>query len=206
MITKTFKKLYYIPGIISLVIVPVLFYYYGSRYLKTINQGKIDLFWFDPELTKKYPEVFSGQYPQKRNYIDIELTGDEQGDKVKLNFAQVRIREILAQNDSTVGIHFNFSSNSEYWTFVKALDILRMEGAKTYMPYENNLWFYHIPPDTTIQAWTCGYQSILLQPDLWEEVKEKVFHVLQTSGHVIVGYCILLIIGVRSIKRRINSR
>src|SRR5688572_20842892 len=160
MITKTTKKFYYIPGIFSLIIVPVLFYYYGSHYIKTLHQGTIDLFWFDPELTKKYPEVFSGQYPEKRNYIDIQLTGEEQRDKVKLDFAQVRIREILAHNDSINGLHFNFSSESEYWSFVKALDILGAEGAKTYMPYENDLWFYHTPPDTTIQVWTCGYQPI----------------------------------------------
>ena len=57
-------------------------------------------------------------------------------------------------------MHFRFDDNSEYWTFVKSIDILRIEGANNYMRLDNDLWFYNFPTDTTSVSWTCGATNI----------------------------------------------
>jgi hypothetical protein len=188
-IAKNWKR-FYIPGIISLAIIPFIFYYYSHTLLKTLHQGVIPVYWYDPELSKNNPEVFSGEYPPKRNYIDITLTGNNQDDSIKLNFSQIRLRELLRSNDSLNGIHFQFGDSSQYWSFVRALDICRIEKAKTYMPYENSLWVYHIPPDTTIQTFVCGtsYTLIKEEPSWFAISMENITAAWRSSWLLILGF------------------
>lgn len=153
------QKLYYVPGILSLTIIPLLFIYFADKEISARTVGVISIVVADTNLPKKFPDVFNdyeGTFPPKRRYVDIILTGNENIDKIKLEFARVKIRETLAANDSINGLHFHFSDGSKYSTFVKSIDILRAEGAKTYMPLDYELWFYHFPTDTTIESWICG--------------------------------------------------
>jgi hypothetical protein len=144
------KHRYYVPGIISLAILPLLFIYYASKEIRARTLTVMPIYLFDTVRIKKYPELyrnFNGGFHPKRNYIDIILVGNNQTNEIKLDFAQLRIREILAQNDSSNGVHFEFGDSSEYWTFVKACNMMKIEGAKTFMAFDHSIWFYHFPPD-----------------------------------------------------------
>jgi hypothetical protein len=195
MVKEKGKKLYYIPGIISLTILPILFIYFADREISSRAVGVIPIVVADTNLPKKFPDVFKdyqGTFPPKRNYIDIILTGNDKTDKVKLDFARVRIGETLAANDSVNGLHFHFSDSSKYWTFVKAIDILRAEGAKTYMPLDNNLWFYHFPPDTTIEKWICGttYNTVVYEKETswWTKTLMRANNYWESSWQLIIGF------------------
>jgi|ERR1039458_2095951 hypothetical protein len=138
-ITKR-KKIYYVPGIISLTILPFVFIYFANREIKPKTFTVLSIFLADTNLPKKYPELFTkynGHFPPQRNYTEIILTGDNRNDETKLDSAQLRIREILSQKDTKRGVHFRFTDNSQYGTFVKTVDILYMERAKTFMPLDN---------------------------------------------------------------------
>lgn len=82
---------------------------------------------------------------QKLKIVILVFSGNKKDNKIKLVFARIKIRDILFTNDTVNGVHFQFSDSSQYWTFVKSIDILRAEGAKTYMPLGKDLWFYHFP-------------------------------------------------------------
>ena len=145
------KKIYYIPGIISLAILPIAFVYFANREMKARTFTVLPISMADTNLLIKYPGLFkrdNGHFPPLRNYTDIALTGDNIEDRSSLKFAQVKIREILSKNDTMNGVYFKFAVNSQFWTFIKTLDILKMEGARTFMPIDNNIWFYYFAPDT----------------------------------------------------------
>jgi hypothetical protein len=80
------KRIYYIPGIISLLVLPILFYSYNNRYQKTHTQTILQLNIWSPDLLKRFPTNFKDEYPSKRKYVEICLTGDDKSDKVKLDF------------------------------------------------------------------------------------------------------------------------
>jgi hypothetical protein len=207
MIKDKAKQRFYIPGIISLTVLPFLFYYFGNNCLDSINKGVIQLFWYDPELPKKFPEMFSGQYPPERSYVDISLTGNNNDDSIKLAFSQVRLREILSQQDSINGIHYQFGDSAQYWSFIKALDICYIEQAETFIPYENSLWVYHIPPDTTIQTFVCGttYTDITPKPSWWTIIKERTCLIVKSSWMLVIGFLILLLSSVSTLLKRWNN-
>jgi len=199
MVKEKRKKLYYIPGIISLTVLPILFIYFADIEISSRTVGIIPIVVADTNLSKKFPDIFKdykGTFPPKRNYVDIILTGDEATDKIKLDFAQVKIGETLAANDSINGLHFHFSDSSRYWTFIKAIDILRTEGAKTYMPLDNDLWFYHFPPDTTIENWICGttYNTVVYEKETswWTKILSQVTHCWQSSWQLIIAFAAFL--------------
>jgi hypothetical protein len=152
------RRIFYIPGIISLMILPFIFIYYANYQLQPQLLKVIPLILADTNWARKKPELFKefySNFPPKRKYIDINLNGNTRSDIIQLDFARVMIREILATNDTIDGVHFRFGDSSQYWTFVKAVDILRIEYASTYMPMDNDLWFYHLPSDT------CSHVSII---------------------------------------------
>jgi hypothetical protein len=198
------KRIYYIPGIISLAILPFIFILFADKEIKAKSLGVIPLVLADTNLPNKFPELFKdykGTFPPKRNYSDIVFTGSEKSDKIKLDFSQIKIREILSANDSTNGIHFQFTDSSQYWTFVKSIDILRIEGAKTYMPLDKDLWFYHFPTDTTIVNWICGttYSDIVYnKPKInwWTTTTDWAYDIWKTSWQIILSFAGFLFFGV----------
>jgi hypothetical protein len=121
MVKEKRKKIYYVSGIISLTILPILFIYFANREISSRTVGVIPIVVANTNLPKKFPDLFKdykGAFPPNRHYVDIILTGNEKTDRAKLDFAQVKIRETLAANDSINGLHFHFSGSSRYWTFV----------------------------------------------------------------------------------------
>ena len=207
------EKIYYIPGIISLTILPFLFIHFADRELKEKSVGVIPLVLADTNLPKKFPQAFKdykGTFPPKRNYIDITFTGNETDDRIKLDFAQIKVREILSANDPANGLHFHFGDNSRYWTFVKAIDILKTAGAKTYMPLDNDLWFYHFPPDTTVINWICGttYSDVVYEKpkvSWWTKAVTWTSGILKSSWQIILGF-IAFLFSIHILRRQKNGR
>lgn len=207
------KKIYYIPGIMSLTILPIAFILFTDKEIKQKRLTVLPIVLADTNLPKKFPESFkkfNGSFPPKRNYVDINLTGDNQNDKIKLDFAQIRIREILSQNDTTNGLHFKFGDSSQYWTFIKAVDILRFEKAKTYMPLDNDLWFYHFPPDTKVVSWICGttYSDIVyIEPKVswWTKVTKWTSDIWKSSWQLISAF-IGFLLSILVLQRQKNGR
>jgi biopolymer transport protein ExbD len=195
---EKWKKLYYVRGLISLIILPLVFTYYVSKEIKARTFGVIPIHIADTTLSKKYPGFYS-YFPPKRSYVDINFSGNIRYDRLKLDTAQLRIREILLQNDSTNGVHFRFSKNSQYGTFVKAIDILRFEGAVTYIWVDNDIWFYHFPIDTDAEKlapkYLLGGDVILIEPQRsWlTTTTEAVKKIWKTSWQLIVGFCVFLL-------------
>jgi hypothetical protein len=203
------KKIYYIPGIISLVLVPLLFIHFADKVIKAKSLTVIRVFLADTDLFKKYPEGFKGYkgtYPPKRNYTEIFFTGNEKSNKIKLDFAQIKIREILSANDSTSGVHFHFTDKSPFGTFIKSLDILNIEDAHTYMTLDKDLWVYYFPPDTTYVPWICGtvYNDIVYEePEIswWTKTKNWISAIWKSSWQIILSFAGFLF-GVLMLKRQ----
>lgn len=150
---KRSKKIYYIPGIISLLFLPLLFNFFSHQNTNKLTRQAIPIAWADSSYFEKHAGLFN-KFPPKRLYLEILLTGSKAEDEISLGFSQLKIRQILSQADSVNGIHFIFTDTAEYGTFIKTIDILRQEKAKSYLPYGRDLWFFYSarrPVDTTKQ-------------------------------------------------------
>lgn len=53
------------------------------------------------------------------------------------------------------GVHFRFSDNSHYATFLKTLDVLIREDAKTYLFYDKDIWFINLHRIQLVKQLNC---------------------------------------------------
>lgn len=89
-----------------------------------------------------YNTIYSKPYTELRNYQEIHFTGERKIDDIKLNFARVRISEIIQQQDTLNGIHFSFGDSTKFSNLIQALDILRQERAERYIIDNGEIWFF----------------------------------------------------------------
>lgn len=190
------KKIYYIPGLISLTVLPILFISFAQKDLRNKSLQVLTVFQID---TTKLNNLLQGtdlpksSFLPKRNFIEINIDGNNENDKMKLDFARIRIREIVSNNDDINGIHFRFGDSSQYWSFVKAIDILASENAKRYLTINNDIWVYQIPPDTIrSNTFRCGtiYEEVFEEQQVssWTKFQIKFWRIWNSSWMIIMTF------------------
>jgi hypothetical protein len=108
MVRTKLKKIYYISGIISLTILPIIFIHYAHKAIRDKTPTSITVFFADSNYIKSHVWLVNRHLPPKRNYSEIVINGNNLNDKIKLDFTQVRIREIFSQKDTLNGSPFVF--------------------------------------------------------------------------------------------------
>lgn len=90
------KHIYYIAGIISLTILPIAFIFFADIEIKKRTLTVLPILLEDKNLSKKFPKIFKKfSFPPKRKYNDMNFNGDNQKDKIKLDFAQIRMAKFF---------------------------------------------------------------------------------------------------------------
>jgi hypothetical protein len=147
---KVHRKIYYVPGMITLLVLPILCYYYllpfkkEERALEIVFAAK---YYPHDRFTIRFDTSFLSKPRYKRNYLDITLNGNETEDKIKLDFFRLRIREMISTKDTRNGVHLIFGDSTKYGTFVESFNICKKEGLLRYAPYDNNLWTFQMDED-----------------------------------------------------------
>ena len=171
------KKIYYSAGLISIIMLPVLCIIYLKNIDAFTHYGALDLYvWNGTDFKEE-----TTQFLNSKKFIIVNLTGDLNSDTAKLNIAQKNVKQIISTKDSIKGIKFHFEKKAEYWSYVRVIDILQVEKAKTFLPYKNDIWFANprIPkPDKNPKK----YKEIIpficvsgrLQNEYLEEQKNKI--------------------------------
>ena len=141
-------KIYYRPGLISLITVPFLFYYFGSARLRTINKNVLVVNWYDKgywdTMMKKYP--FIHFVVPKRNTLELNLTGNVNEDEIKLKFGELYIKEIISNRDTIHAINFHLGGKCKYSTLVRILDICNINEVNYFVPSDSGILMYYVSP------------------------------------------------------------
>lgn len=69
------------------------------------------------------------------------------------------------------------------------------------MPLDNDLWFYHFPPDTTFVNWVCGttYSDIVyIEPKVpfWTKATKWTSDIWKSSWEINSGFIIFLFLAL----------
>jgi hypothetical protein len=119
---KKHKKLYYVPGLISLCVIPIIFFYFiERRFAEKPRLHMMEVYWYEYDFWKSSKSVH--WLVPSRQYLEITLTGNIDSDEVRLQFGELRVREIYANKDTINGVNFHFGDKSKYEEFVRVLDM-----------------------------------------------------------------------------------
>jgi hypothetical protein len=144
---KKRKRIYYVPGMISLIILPVLLIGVLKKhdYVERCMLLNVPVP-YDPNRPKNVLVFDKYSFlAVKREYANFELTGNAVNDKKTLNSFQKKLLEIVENEDTITGLHVEIRKNTKYESIIAMLDICRQDtfiGA--YMLEENGCWYYHV--------------------------------------------------------------
>lgn len=147
---KAWKLYYLLSMAIILVALPIAVILLFKKEQHTKEPHTVSLLLPRTENFKKFPQLYpelDKTVPPERSYTEISFTGNKQDDALKLLRARLRIKEILLRNDTTSGVHFLFTRDADFGSFLNAIDVLNMEGAKRFLILGDDLWMYNISTD-----------------------------------------------------------
>lgn len=193
-------RLYYTGGLISLILLPFLcitFIYKSNSFKKYYA---FDIIRYRDEWFKNNPEL-KVEFPPKRNFKIIELSGNEIKAKLQLDEVKLTIRNLILRKDSLNGIIVRFTDQTKYWSFVKALDLCKSEDITTYALYYDDLYIYEqpltrIPVKNNIETFTCDYPITTSKP---EEL--SFFQSLKTDNKLWIILIAFILLSFLSINR-----
>jgi|GEM_PF-6485530 len=134
------KKIYYVPGAISLMLLLPLCYKFLNDENKSRAPHLLAVVWTNEKSLKRdsisNPESYSMSFSQKekilrRNYLQVEFNGDDKLNIQKLEVAEQKILELNLKLDTINGVHFIFNSKTKYSSTVHVLNSLM----KNRIPY-----------------------------------------------------------------------
>lgn len=194
------KKIYYVAGIISALLVPLLFLYYAIPVYNQMNMRVIDIGL--PAKAKKGEEVpeYSKIPTEGWNYkkIDVKPNFDK---KTEESF--IKEINLLRENDVVqTGIRFQLSEKSSYADVVSLLNIMAKTKQDLYgldTENTNSMYVLYVKPKKSSEVLTCGLSYELVYSDVDEDSYanvnfwNKLIHYFpKESYYLILGFLMLI--------------
>ena len=197
------KKIYYSAGLISIILLPIMCILHLKSIDAFTHYGVMNFQMWDGKEENIGTKGIT-KFLNLKKYTIINLTGDNNSDKTKLNIAEKNVRKLILTNDTNCGIKFHFGEKSEYWTFVRVLDILAIEKAKFYVPYKNDIWFTNPKPRKInknlkhIEPIYCGYKPNYINES--ESIKwSNIKGIIEKYYLPIIAYFFMVVFTIKRI-------
>lgn len=115
---------------------------------------------WNPRDTLDYPQFGNPLKFVNDKFVKIKLNG-EASDKIKLEFTQLVIRDLVKQDASTEGIELIFDQKANYSSLTKIYDVCEIEGAWRYFHFQNKFWVFKHPITKGMASLTpvCGISA-----------------------------------------------
>jgi len=204
------QKIYYVPGLISAILIPLLFWFYGSQKLKEPTPNVMDF-----GLSKKLEpnEKITGmdfEYYRNWNYKKIVVQPNTA--RKNSNYYVSEIKKLQKRNQKETGIEFIIGDNNSYDDFISILNDFEKSKQKQFgldldktghifavhiyknsnkneiNYYGGDVVYYELPDDYYLK----GFQKFQYQ----------LSHLPKNTFYLIFGYLILLNISILSLVRK----
>ncbi|GGG31329.1 hypothetical protein GCM10011323_38430 [Pontibacter amylolyticus] len=134
---RRYKKLYYVPGLLSLLLVAMLFIPIALEQNRKLDKRVLEVNVWHPDRGKLFP------FPE-RNYKPVVLTRDAEQNKAAIASARAFINQMYTTGDGVNGIRYIFQDAS-YGTYVSVLNSLKVDSIASFVVYENSIWVLNRP-------------------------------------------------------------
>jgi len=140
-------KLFYTPGLISLLVVPVLFYRYQSDIGKTLTVLRL----FVPTEDNSPDQYRFSRYAVKaqlkgKKVNTVYLNGDRRLNAKKLDFIAYEALKLTYYHDTSQILHVVFTAETTYGEFVQLVNIMHRDDHKRYAWLDDDFYIFGDPP------------------------------------------------------------
>lgn len=134
-----YNRIYYVPGMITLLFAPLIFLVRTTHYLNERKEYCIPIFYLEKE---DYNHLLMNSMLAKRNYYLIELNNNKD-DSLKFLFIEKYARAIELSHDTINGIKLVFGDNLKYKSIIQAFNICIKSKITNYLPCQDTLFIYY---------------------------------------------------------------
>ena len=175
------RKLFYVPGMISLVLIPVLcLFYFSSKKAFKVEGG------FDLELpSEEFVISMKENYPfiEQRNKMIFSFNGSLKSEDENIKKFQKVLNQFNHKKDTVNSINVYFGKQMRYEVFIKILDIAEIEKTPTYMVYKNELLIANVSSSEIVKTnsknkstpMNCGTQDYIRKQKIYDEEQKRLF-------------------------------
>lgn len=190
-------KLFYVPGMISLLVVPVLFYVY-----QPVQKKQTILKFVLPNEDNAYTSVKAHLKGKKINKVYYD--DDHDLNAQKLEFIGQEALKLKFYYDTMQVIKVRLSDETTYNEFVQLVNVMYKNKQKRYTWLDND--FYILgdrPPEPEVTYFICGTVPLLVEyhhsPGFWQQVNKYISLII---NNVWLLSAFVLLIAVPAIIKR----
>ncbi|WP_294286361.1 hypothetical protein [uncultured Chryseobacterium sp.] len=213
------KKIFYVPGLISALIVPVLFWYYIHPYIDETKYNVVDIGL--PAKVKQEKNDFINSFEPLRNwnYKKIKVYPSTARENSVLYVSEIKAMQ--KRNEKETGIEFILNENNTYGDFVSLLNDMAIAKQETYaLDLEKTGHFFAVTNyiDPYAQANFFGGDTVIIpidhgslsygeySPTLYETSKQILLNLPKPAYYIVFGFLLFLNISMFSIKENLQMR
>lgn len=201
------KKIYYVPGLISALLIPVLFWYFGNRKLNEPIPNVMDM-GLPAKLNDKN---YNYSFESFRNWNYQKIIVQPNSAKSNSKFYVSKLKELQKRNEKETGIEFILDNNNTYGDFASLLNDMAIAKQETYGLDLNKTG--HLFATVNYQdpnAKEIKYDCLLCNDTIYNEYNPTIFDDSQffikqlpkEAFYIIFGFLIFLNISMFSFKER----
>jgi len=212
------RKIYYVPGMISLIFLPILCVWYLNehknveRCIEVSYAEKYDKF----SHNHKFDTTALSRPEYKRSYIDIYVSNDDKENQKSLVYLKNKLNLIIKTKNKKLGLHILFSDNCKYNSYIQSINIIEECFKKnfafhTYCPYQNNIWVLYLLQENTVKPKVYPLNlegDIVFGRTIKDEINDFIFKNSNTIKiwPFFVIFILFSIISILYIKNKTNSK
>lgn len=200
------KKIYYVPGLISAILIPILFWYYGNQ--RVHPQYSIIELGIPIKIRPDIPLEYTFEPYRTWNYKKIIVHPNTVLKNQQYYISE--LKSLQARNEKETGIEFILDDKNTYGDFIAIINLMHLSKQEVYcadIGTTGHLFAVHeyVDPNKHIHANTCVVGPYM--DNYKEENQYKGFDKLKyfaelpkQSFYMIFGFMLFLNISMLSIK------
>lgn len=140
------QTLYYLPGFISLLLLPVLLC------LHLWQLGVFQTYTMVPVYCQREsaPRNSVSFHRPVRDYADVNFTGLDSTDQILMAEVTCRVKALVSEKNIRDGLHIQLGSAVKYQLFIQLLDMLRAENPRYFQLTEIGIWVWYELPEPVV--------------------------------------------------------
>lgn len=209
------RKIYYVPGLMSAILIPLLLWYYGNQKFNEINVSVIDIGLPAKLKEDKSNDMYTFEPARNWNYKKIKIESGTAKQNSKLYVSE--LKNIQKRNEKESGIEFILSQNNTYGDFVSILNDLHIAKQEQYavdIEKTGHIFavYSYVNPNAKPLEYECLLcndiiSSTVISADTFESsIYGKIFNTFtvfpKDTYYIIFAFLIFLNISMFSIKER----
>lgn len=136
---------YYIPGVISLLGIPLILCYFINRQINS-RLYVVPIDWYNKQHWDTTNNNIGKLLAPERKYLKLMLNHNKDSNNVIFNLGEMLIRKIMRDRDTINAVNFVFQNDCKFETVVSALNICFVNKVPCYFLSHDGLVVYYVTP------------------------------------------------------------